>query len=431
LSVCWEDVDRGGNVTATTLAPPSSEKDETVDAPVEALPHRGRPLAIAAAASLSAGAIHAAAIGAHAEHPQAARVFTGVAAFQLGWGALALAKPGKRVAYIGAVGNIALFSGWVLAKTKGLNFISGLEDAEPVQFADGLCAALALLSALAAAYAYIGAARRARAGASGRVHRGHPIVAGAAVSLLAFSAVPGMVQAGRHAHAGQAHDESIVVTADGDATVVQNATAVVPPKPYDPNKPIDLGGVEGVTPEQQARAENLIAITLIRLPKWSDPATASAAGFYSIGDGITGYEHYVNWTYINDDKTLDPDHPESLVYRVSGGTKTLEAAMYMLPTGSTLETVPDVGGPLTQWHIHNNLCFTDGPPAPRVAGLTDAQGNCPAPLVKLDPVPMIHVWIVPQACGPFAALEGVGGGQILPGEERLCDHVHGSGTSGF
>jgi hypothetical protein len=40
---------------------------------------------------------------------------------------------------------------------------------------------------------------------------------------------------------------------------------------------------------------------------------------------------------------------------------------------------------------------------------------------------MIHVWIIPHRCGPFAALEGVGAGQIAPGQERLCDHQHGSG----
>jgi hypothetical protein len=33
---------------------------------------------------------------------------------------------------------------------------------------------------------------------------------------------------------------------------------------------------------------------------------------------------------------------------------------------------------------------------------------------------------VPHRCGPFAALEGVGGGQIKAGEERLCDHAHGA-----
>ena len=39
---------------------------------------------------------------------------------------------------------------------------------------------------------------------------------------------------------------------------------------------------------------------------------------------------------------------------------------------------------------------------------------------------MIHVWIVPHQCGPFAALEGVGAGQILDGEERWCDTAHGA-----
>jgi hypothetical protein len=39
---------------------------------------------------------------------------------------------------------------------------------------------------------------------------------------------------------------------------------------------------------------------------------------------------------------------------------------------------------------------------------------------------MIHVWITSHPCGPFAALEGVGAGAIKPGEQRWCDHVHGS-----
>ena len=38
-----------------------------------------RPLLIASAASISAGAIHAGAIGAHAEHPQSAKTFAVVA----------------------------------------------------------------------------------------------------------------------------------------------------------------------------------------------------------------------------------------------------------------------------------------------------------------------------------------------------------------
>jgi hypothetical protein len=199
-------------------------------------------------------------------------------------------------------------------------------------------------------------------------------------------------------------------------------------KPYDPAQPIDLGGVPGVTPQQQAAAENLVALNVVRLPQWSDYKVAEAAGFHSIGDGLTGFEHYIKWDWINDDIALDPDHPESLVYSPQpDGSKKLVSAMYFLPDTVSLDDVPDVGGALMQWHIHDNLCFTDDPVAPLVRGVTDSSGKCPAPLTTMIPAPMIHVWVTPNKCGPFAALEGIGAGQIADGETRLCDVAHGSG----
>ncbi len=373
---------------------------------------RLQPLIVAAVASLSAGAIHAAAIGSHAETPPAAAAFTAVAVFQLGWGAIALVRRSKAIALIGALGNVAFFAGWVLAKWRGLSFVEGLDTAEPIQMADATCAALAALSSIAAATVFFGL----------RPRLGRPVLASGVVAVLALVAVPGMVEAGRHVHKDKG--TTAVVVVQGKTRVV-TVSQPVPPKPYDPAAPIDLGGVAGVTPAQQARAENIVAETVVRLPQWSDPATAEAAGFKSIGDGFTGFEHFINWSYIGDDKILDPDHPESLVYRVKDGKRTLQSAMYMLKPGTDLNGVPDIGGALTQWHIHDNLCFTSDPVAPHVAGLTDGSGNCHAPLVKLPPVPMIHVWIVPEPCGPFSALEGVGAGQVKPGEQQSCDHVHG------
>jgi hypothetical protein len=310
---------------------------------------------------------------------------------------------------VGAVINAVALGGWVLAKTAGIAFISGLDVVEPVQLADGLAAALAAAAVLTS-LPMILSIGRVQLERLTRVR-----TAGAlAVGLLAL---PGMVAAGNHTHA---HSETAAAHDHGAATVT-----VVPPHPYDPTKPIDLSGVDGVTPEQQARAENLIAITLARLPQFTDPAAAEAAGFRSIGDGLTGFEHYLSRANMNDDKVLDPDFPESVVYRVINGQRTLQAAMFMLNPGDTLETVPDVGGKLMQWHIHNNLCFTPDPAAPRVAGLTGPDGSCAPPLVQGVQTPMVHVWIVPQRCGPFAALEGIGGGQVKAGEVALCDHVHG------
>jgi len=237
------------------------------------------------------------------------------------------------------------------------------------------------------------------------------------------------------AHAeGEAHDDTAAHTdgaahtdtaehADGEAHAEPVA---LPARPYDPTLPIDFSGVEGVTPQQQAAAENLVAITLIELPQFADAAVAEAQGWHSIGDGFTGHEHLINWDLINDGKILDPDAPESLVYDTSGGGRRLVSAMFMMERGASLDEVPELGGALTQWHIHDNLCFSPGD-HPTVAGVTSVGGACTPPLQKFDPTPMIHVWIEPHVCGPFAALEGVAAGQVKAGEERLCNHEHGTG----
>ena len=75
-----------------------------------------------------------------------------------------------------------------------------------------------------------------------------------------------------------------------------------------------------------------------------------------------------------------------------------------------------LGGKLAQWHIHTKGC-------------QEPDGDCGAGEVIFAAlrVPMMHVWIEPHPCGPFAALEGDAGGTIAEGETRLCDHAHGAG----
>jgi hypothetical protein len=201
----------------------------------------------------------------------------------------------------------------------------------------------------------------------------------------------------------------------------------LPAKPYDGTLPVDLSGVPGVTAAQQARAEELVTDTIIDLPRFRDSADAEAAGYVSIGDGFTGYEHFVNWSLLSDGRILDAEYPESLVYRVGpGGVRTLEAAMYMLEQGATLDDVPNVLGKLAQFHIHNDLCWVGPTNAWRVSSVVPPSSPCPAGSFRLPTTPMVHVWIVGHPCGPFAALEGVGGGQVGDGEDVLCDHAHGS-----
>jgi hypothetical protein len=414
-----------------------AEEDVTTEA------DRWPLLSAAALASIGAGAIHAVAAGAHSEHRQAVWTFVALAVAQIAWGILALARPSRAVAAVGAGLGVAAVAGWLAAKTTGIGIIDGLEGAEAVQWADGIAAALALVALGACVVTMFDLPAPA-------------LLSPIAVAVILVATLPGMVLAGSHAHsgghgddvahgddhAGDDHSDDAahaddgshtddVAHADGshtDGSHTDDADhgAVVPPTPYDPAMPIDLSGVDGVTPQQQAAAENLIAVTLSRLPQFADPATAESHGYYSIGDAGTGYEHYVNWGSINDDVILDPDAPESLVFQVVGGQKTLVAAMFMLPDGVTLDQVPELGGRLTQWHIHDNLCYSLDPVAPKVVGLREPGGPCREGQRPGRENAMIHVWIVPHECGPFAALEGVGGGTIAEGEERWCDHAHGA-----
>jgi hypothetical protein len=383
-------------------------------------------LVLAALASIGGGVIHAAATGAHAEHRQAVTAFAVLAVLQIGWGVLALVRPQRLLGLAGAVVNAVAFGGWLVAKTSGISFVEGLEESEGVQFADGLSAGLAVVAVLAGLAAVL--PRLARIGSQGV---GPQLVVGAATVATIALVLPGMVTATSHNHAGGHGGHE---SAGGHGGGHGEHAAAVPPEPYDATLPVDLSGVEGVSAEEQAEAEELLTRTLQRLPQFADVATAEARGYRSIGDGLTGFEHFNNWALIEDDKVLDPDYPESLVYRVEpDGRRTLAAVMFLLKRGDTLDTVPDVGGELIQWHVHQDLCYAGETGAWRVAGVAMPPEPCPAGTFRFeDEVPMMHAWIIPHICGPFAALEGVAGGQIEQGEERACDHAHGAdaGTPG-
>jgi hypothetical protein len=238
-------------------------------------------------------------------------------------------------------------------------------------------------------------------------HRSRPIVA--VVLALAASAC-----ASSSSHASPKPPGSQTTTVKAASTVPSTTTAAA-------TGSIRLVSETGVSPAELHRADALLAATIVDLKRYQTPAEAYAAGYRSIGDRITGDEHYTNWSYINDGHILDPMRPESVVYEVRDGKQTAVAAMYQLPFGSTFANVPDVGGALTQWHVHRNLCLTNNPQQKLVVGITSLDGACPTGTSKAGNIPMLHVWTVPNACGPFASLEGIGAGQVPDGQTRNCD----------
>lgn len=109
--------------------------------------------------------------------------------------------------------------------------------------------------------------------------------------------------------------------------------------------------------------------------------------------------HYVNPKYMHSG-VVDPQHPQALVYANTPTGPLLLGAMYMLPKANQLP--PDIGGSITEWHTHNNLCFLL--PTFAIDGLQSPFGTCPVGSINGPTPAMLHVWTVPNPAGPFADL---------------------------
>lgn len=403
---------------------------------------------VASVCAVVAGAIHAVAAGLHAEDPGSARVFLLLAAVQVTWGVLLLTTARPMVMVAGGIVQLGAVTGWVATRTTGIGFVPGLSEPEGPQPLDTVAA----VSALASVVVLVVAARR----------RGEWWAAGSTRLAAPVLAVIGMAAAwnvSAHDH-GHGHDlevvdtveSGLVIAADGvivgwpspipvGASPDANAHVVTPdqaralasgwPRRFDPAAPLDLAGIGGVSPAQEQRARAILADTTASLARFVRVEDAEAAGYRSIGDSVTGYEHFIRWDLVDDGRLFDAANPESLVYRVDGRRRTLVSAMYIAAPGTAINdaTLADYAGGLMQWHRHTNLCWRDVGGVPRVSGVTLADGSCiigsPGDPVRTSP--MVHVWISPHRCGPFAAVEGVAAGTAgVPESQRvdLCNASH-------
>jgi hypothetical protein len=433
----------------------------------------------AAYASIGAGLIHGVAVGLHADHASLARVFMALSFAQVAWGIIAISRLQWSVVLAGCAINGTAIVGWILTRTSGISFISGLEISEKPQPADTLGALLAAAAIGASLWAW----RQRDVPVKETAHL-NAVYLTSAVTLVALWSVTG------HAHAHIQNvaltDSGLSINADGvivspgtiapvdittstitvptssstsdsiatkkkqvvaaPTTVVNTTTTTINhphalttaqalaaasgwPRPYDPANPIDFSGIGGVTAEQAARATALIQSAQRDLPKYAKYSDAEKNGYVSIGDGVTGFEHYMKYSLLNDGRVLDTTAPESLVYEVKGNVKTLVSAMFIANPGTPLTdtTLVNYAGGLMQWHVHSNLCWISVNGVPKVVGVTNAAGACSIGTLQPAGAPMVHVWISSHVCGPFAALEGNAAGVAAANDaERvdLCNKDH-------
>jgi hypothetical protein len=346
--------------------------------------------------------VHAAAAGSHSGDADVAWLFAVCAVAQVGWAVLAVTRPTRPVLVVGAVLNAACVAAWVLSRTVGL--VAPLEPVEPVGAQD---LAAAALGAVAAACALV-ALRPVRTWRP----LDRPLVVAVSFLVLAVT-VPAM--AAGHTHHGGAHEHDQAGTPIGSTHVHTGGAATVE---ADDEAPIVSLADGRLTDRQRARAATLLDRTRVAMRmQFPDKEHVVAAGYTWIGDGrrAGGFEHFVNVSYLADDRELDPQHIESIVLqRQADGSELVVTAMYILKRGKTLADAPDIAGSLTPWHDHQNLCWDAS--GVRLAGIV-VNGQCWPGGTFRPTAPMMHVWLTYPPCGPFSGVEGHG--------TTDCTHSHG------
>ena len=136
-------------------------------------------------------------------------------------------------------------------------------------------------------------------------------------------------------------------------------------------------------------ADRLVAATKADTVKFQSFAAAQAAGYVRIGSDPL---HYVNWKVILSKDVLDPEHPSVLMYqKTQSGKHVFVGAMYVGP--GLCKPGPDVGGSLTPWHAHNNLCLNAEQEA---VGSLNRSGTCVEGSHSTSTYFMLHVWTAPS-----------------------------------
>jgi hypothetical protein len=151
----------------------------------------------------------------------------------------------------------------------------------------------------------------------------------------------------------------------------------------------------------QLAADQLVAATRAGIARFTDLRTAAAAG-YDVAH-VSGLAYHAgNTAYQRDGRILDPTRPETLVYAQTAGGVVLLGAMYQMP--GLDQAGPQVAGPLTVWHAHEQICVSLLPPA--ISGILSPLGDCPVGSLLLPTTgEMLHVWTLPGVPQPFGDLD--------------------------
>ena len=377
-------------------------------------------LAVACLLSAGAGVVHVGLAADHAEHHLSmGAAFLAAGWAQLAWPALAWLRTRPQVLVLGAVLQLAAVAALALTTRVGWPLGATAGAPEPLTGAAVLCLALELGVLASLASLLLAPARLPRAVL--------PLALGAAVACSSTAVVvgsghdvaPGTTLAAEHAaaHGGAtAPEEHGAVPHESPAARAAQAVAESSPAPEPGAAAPQSHGhapadTRPPTPEQQAAADALLAASRSTMRRYELASVAEAEGYRVVHDAEGRLLHYAHDGYRADGRTLDPSRIESLLYVVlPGGGRLLVGGMFMMPVG---EHGPQVGGSLTPWHAHDDLCLD---PTRGIAITQLPGGGCPAGSAVGTTGEMMHVWALDYPGGPF--------GELDPGALRTAVREH-------
>lgn len=342
----------------------------------------------AAAASLGAAVVHAAAIPVHFDHGTRYGVALLVMAI---FGTAATITPmlpqWRRGMVFTIAVNVAILALWFLATNRGLPG----DQKETIGMASAVATMLELAAVTAAAAGLTFGASAERGAAPVAAWRGGWRAPAAAWVVVALLAIPGVATAADHQHDGAAstagHGHANAESGVNGDVVAKSLTGIFATAPA----AVHAGGSGNATHDDQVgaacapsdgqvdAADALVAASTLALVKYRDVTTAVAEGYRPLGFEPNGVNHYINEAYLHDGRIVDPQHPESILYGRSRDGSLYPIGM-MFMAGSATERGPRVGGCLTPWHRHGFPFARPGESS----------------------VEMMHVWTIAVPGGPFA-----------------------------
>jgi hypothetical protein len=167
------------------------------------------------------------------------------------------------------------------------------------------------------------------------------------------------------------------------------------------------GGTRQPTAAELEAATKLMVDTRRAVARYAQLKAAVAAGYVPMEPPDLEIVHYVNRSYMVPADVLDPQHVQSLIYYNGKQGTVLIGAMYIMPNRAM--DGPQIGGPLTVWHQHSNICF-DNTTGMAVAFVhsdvfdgNEKSGSCPRGSTNKTTPLMLHVWLIDNPDGPFAS----------------------------